>query len=502
MFKNMLKRAWLSTSRKLSRTVILGLVLFAMANLVLAAIAIRGAVNESMDYAKSSLGGTVYLQADMEKMRSEMETQFQGGEISAGERVGFERPGVTADVADAIAESDYVKDFTYGLDSTANASGFEVVETEETEMREAFHQMSDGSMMNNRTGETAGPAFMERGDVTISGVNSYAFISGVKNGTMSIADGEYFDEDDDDAVMISQDLATQNSFDVGDKIKLEKTADDSKIELTIIGIYDTTEDNQSGNTVYMNIVTAARFLSDEDYDDGKYNVDNVQYFLTSSEYAETFISETKQQFPELEEDGLALSTDTSAYEQMVEPIENVGSFATTILVIVTIASVVIIALIVTINVKDRRYEIGVLLSLGARKLNVVGAVLVELVLVGTVAFGLSIGTSSFLAQSIGSGLLDSQIASSEAQSEQNFGRPGTMTGGGGRGGMGGGMMPSGNQQPNNANVETIDEIDIKASAADYAILFAVGYGVLLLALIIPAVNIMRFEPKTILTGKE
>jgi putative ABC transport system permease protein len=502
MFKNMIKRAWLSTRRKLSRTVILGLVLFAMANLVLAAIAIRGAVNESMDYAKSSLGGTVYLQADMEKMRSQMESQFQGGQISANQRVGFARPGVTADTADAIADSDYVKDYTYSLESTANASGFTVVETEETEMREAFHQMSDGSMMNDRTGETAGPAFMERGDMTISGVNSYAFIDGVKNGTMSIADGDYFDEANDDAAMISQDLATQNSLKIGDKISLVKMDDDSQHPLTIIGIYDTTDDSHSANTIYMNIATAAQFLSADDYNDGKYDVSNVQYFLTSSEYADTFISETTERFPELIEDGLALSTDTSAYQQMVEPIENVGGFATTILIIVTIASVVIIALMVTINVKDRRYEIGVLLSLGANKLNVISQILVELVLVGTVAFGLSIGTSSYLAQGIGSSLLDSQIATSEAQSQQNFGRPGTMTSGGGRGNMGGGMMFGGDQRPSNTDVETINQIDVSASPTDYVVLFAVGYGVLLLALIVPAINIMRFEPKTILTGKE
>lgn len=41
MIKSMFKRAWLSISRKLSKTIILIIVMFIMANLVLASIAIK-----------------------------------------------------------------------------------------------------------------------------------------------------------------------------------------------------------------------------------------------------------------------------------------------------------------------------------------------------------------------------------------------------------------------------------------------------------------------------
>ena len=40
-----------------------------MANLVLAAITIKTAVAAQMDYAKSTLGGTVTIQADMDAIR-------------------------------------------------------------------------------------------------------------------------------------------------------------------------------------------------------------------------------------------------------------------------------------------------------------------------------------------------------------------------------------------------------------------------------------------------
>ena len=55
MFKNMLKRSWLSIRRKLSRTIILTLIMFVMANLVLAAIIVKSAVEVQMDCAKALL---------------------------------------------------------------------------------------------------------------------------------------------------------------------------------------------------------------------------------------------------------------------------------------------------------------------------------------------------------------------------------------------------------------------------------------------------------------
>jgi putative ABC transport system permease protein len=465
-----------------------------MANLVLAAITIKGAVNESTAYAKNSLGGTVYLQADMAKLRENTPSQTGDSQPDQTARTRFERPTISVALVEDIAASDYVKDYTYGVNTTANAGDFTVVETDETEMRGAYNQMRGNPPNGTDSGET--PAFMQRGDITINGVNSYAFISEVKNGAMTIAGGTYFDEKTDDKVMISQDLATQNNLAVGDKITLKTTADSVEKTLEIIGLYDITDENFGANTIYMNIATAAKFLSTDDYKDGSYSVDNVQYFLTSAEYADQFIAEASSKHPELAENSLALQTDTSAYEQMVAPIESVGSFATTIIWVVVVARVVIITLIVTINVKDRRYEMGVLMSLGAKRTNILGQIFIELVMVGTLAFALSIGTSQFLAQGMGDGLLKSQIAASQTESEQNFGRPGTAPTGGR---MGGGGF---NQRTSRTSVEAIDTINISASPSDYLILFAAGYAVIILALILPSVNVLRYEPKTILSGKE
>ncbi len=497
MFKSMLKRSWLSTIRKPSRTIILALVLFAMANLVLAAIVIKNAVSESMDSAKRTVGSTVMLQPDMEKVRSEMQTQMQSGGMESGERPTMVRPNVSVETVTSIADSDYVKDFTYSINSTANAESLTAVETSNNSMGGGGMMMNFGGSQSGE-GEDSQPTF---GNFTISGVNAWAFVSGVDDKTVTITDGEYFDENSDNKVMISRDLADENDLKVGDKISLTNINSDATIELTIQGIFDSTDENANPNALYMNVETAAKFLSDDEYNGGDFGVSSVQFFMNDPDETDTFIAEAKEKYPELETDNLKLDVDTDAYDQMVGPIESVGSFATTILVVVIVASVVIITLMVTINIKDRRYEMGVLLSLGAKKMNITGQILTELLIVGTVAFALAIPTSSVLARSMGDGLLSSQIAASETESEENFGRPGTMTGGGGMRG-GGPQMQMGGGNLNNNNVEAIDTIDVSATPGDYAILFGIGYAVIILSMIVPTANVLRFQPKTILSGKE
>ncbi len=467
-----------------------------MANLVLASTAIKGAVAESMSYAKSTLGGTVYLQTDIAKLREQMQSQ-QGSSSSGltpGQRPQIERPDIPLSMVKSIADSEYVKDYTYSMNTQAKASGFTPIESTNT--------FPGGGMP--RMGGSNSETELE-GDVTLSGINAYAFINAVQNDTMKITDGKYFDETTDNQVIISYDLAKSNSLKVGDTITLQNVYDSTSHEVSIIGIYDLTEEQQSfgtpENTIYMNTATAASFLSADGYNDGDYTVQNVRFELNSPEQADAFIAAAKAKYPNMESDNLALSIDTSAYEQMVGPIESVGNFATTIFWIVVVASIAIITLIVTINVKDRRYEMGVLLSLGASKLNVAAQILVELIVIGTVAFAVSIGTGTLVARSMSQGLLDKQLAMSKQQSENNFGRPGTMAGGERSGNTRGmpGMMGSGQSQ---SNVETIDSIDVNATPADYAMLFAIGYGVIILALLLPTWSIVKYQPKTILTGKE
>ena len=123
MFKNMLKRSWLSIKRKFGRTIILTLIFFMMANLVLAAFIIKSAVSAQMDYAKASLGGTVTIQADMEAIRDNQKADIEKGGDPSEMFKSLNRPSIDVKTANEIATSytDYIKDYSYELSASANA---------------------------------------------------------------------------------------------------------------------------------------------------------------------------------------------------------------------------------------------------------------------------------------------------------------------------------------------------------------------------------------------
>lgn len=503
MFRNMLKRSCLSIRRKLGRTVVLTLIFFMMANLVLAAITIKSAVAAQMDYAKSTLGGTVTIQADMDAIRESQKEQMEAG-ADRKEMFGkMSRPQIDVETANKIASySEYVKDYSYEVSASANAGDLEVVESTSGEMG------GPGGMGFGRGPDTSDSDAALDSDITISGINAYAYISAVKSESMTIKDGTYFDEDSTDSALISYEFAELNDLSVGDKFTIKNIYTEKDIELIVIGIYDNSEDRANANTIYMNTETAAKFLSDDDYNEGNYNVSNANFYMLNSDKADEFVEKINADFSELAENNLKIAVDTSEYDAMSGSIESVGSFATTILVIVIVAAVIIITLIATLNVRDRRYEMGVLLSLGAHKRNVVAQIATELVIVGTLGFALASVSGTFLAKSMGQSIIDSQTASSQQQSERNFGRPGAQMSGQG------GMSSSSDvqQQKDNdaknmkqmmmAGRETKVELDINATPVDFLLLFATGYLVIILALILPSVNIMRYQPKEILAGKE
>ena len=512
MFRNMLKRSWLSIRRKTGRTVILTLIFFMMANLVLAAFIIKSAVAAQMDYAKSTLGGTVSVQADMDTIRKDQEAKMQEGGNPSEMFKEMSRPSVDVKTANEIATTytDYIKDYSYEVSASANANNLETVETK-----------GFGGKMPSGVGGMMGPNFSKDSsdddstldaDITISGINAYAYIDGVKNETISIKDGTYFDESNDNSVIVSYEFAELNSLKVGDTLTLKNIYTETEIPLSVIGIYDSSEERADANTLYMNTATAAKFLSGDDYNDGNYDVDNVNFYMVNSDNAEEFVNKINTEFSELAENNLKVAVDTSEYDSMAGSIESVGGFANTILIIVIVAAIIIVTLIVTINVKDRRYEIGVLMSLGADKKNVIGQIATELLIIGTLGFAIASITGTVFAGTLGNIILEGQNSQSSAQSEKNFGRPGNMPsmpsgnknsrGDSNMPEMPSGEMPNMKEMMKSGRNNTEVKLDINAKPVDYLLLFVTGYIVIILALIVPAASIMRYQPKEILAGKE
>lgn len=477
----MFKRAWLSVKRKKTKSIILFLFLFIISNLVLSAISIKNATTESMNLAKKSLGGEVSLSMNMEKLRNNfMDNKEEPSIDDKKENMEkmhdkMDESNITKSDVDKLKNIKYVKDIKYTFSVDGEESSFKLYSnsTEEDGENKDFPKRDN---MNN--------------SLQIEAINTFKLQDDYVNKTIELTEGEAFDEDDNDTVIISYELANSNNFSINDKIKV-KDSSGNEHELTIIGIYQNTDSRgfNNYNKIYINTSTGEKFLSEDDYNNGNYKVSSAVFYLDNPENSDKFISKAKKLITDLDDRYLKLDIDKESYEQMVSSLEGVSKFSNTILIVVVLASIVVISLMVINSLKDRNYEIGVLLSLGEKKKKIVGQFIIELILIATIAFVLSIGSSSLISQKLADTVLESQ---NKVENKMNDSR---------QGGRGNDFSPF-NMNKGKSNVKVIDEIDVNVNKEDIGLLFIVGYGIIFISMIVPSIKIINSDPKDILSRRE
>lgn len=167
------------------------------------------------------------------------------------------------------------------------------------------------------------------------------------------------------------------------------------------------------------------------------------------------------------------------------------------------------------NVRERKYEVGVLTAMGMKKWKAATQFICEILVVTMVAVILGAGIGAVSSVPVTNTLLAGQVANQNnrlSQVEQNFGRPGNMGSGFPGGSMpdgmfsdmpddiGGGTNPFDKMFDSAANY--ITEVD---SAMNLTVVFQMlGVG-LLLTLIASAASvlfIMRYDPLKILANRD
>jgi len=139
-------------------------------------------------------------------------------------------------------------------------------------------------------------------------------------------------------------------------------------------------------------------------------------------------------------------------------------------------------------IKARRKEMGILLSIGEKKWKLMAQFVVEVVCIAILAFGLSITTGAKISQFIGNNLLSSEIAT--AGEETNTPQNGTVMVAG----------PGGTVQ--NQKEDPIDKINVSVTGEDVGKMGGIGLAIAILATLLPALSILRLNPKQILLKDE
>lgn len=192
---------------------------------------------------------------------------------------------------------------------------------------------------------------------------------------------------------------------------------------------------------------------------------------------------------EIKEKGLSeyytLNTNVEELESATKSIENVKTFAITFLLIMLAISAVVLFVINMINIRERKYEIGVFRTIGVSKFKLTLQFALEILIVSVVMLGIGAVWGSFLAKPIGNMLLENEIQSVQEETEQisnNFGKGGPMD------------MNFGGT----VNVQTIDTINAVVDITVVAQLLGIELALMLVSSLASMISIQRFSPLTIL----
>lgn len=476
---NFIKRAILSVTKRKVRTIILIVILSVIANMVLAGLSIRSATIKSGEFARKKLGGAVSLSVDFEKAMSK--SGNKGGKIDI-------TPLTIKDV-DKLKDLEHVKAYNYSSSGMVSAEGFKPVVKEQDDKKDDKNSSVVSSF--------SGPQDMAQPDVSLEG-NLYTELSpDFTEEKSKLIEGRNLTESDQgkNVAVIEKKLADENKLKLGDKIKVKSLQGKNTVELEVVGIY-TAEKIESDpmmdamtflspyNKIYVpNSVTSQLDSSSSEQTD---NIQSAVYYMDDPMNVESFKNDVKASGINLED--YKLDAKDSLYKQMMGPIENVGSFSKTIVIIVAIAGIAILSLIIILSLKDRRYEIGVLMSMGESRFKIIGQLLVEIMIVACIAFSISTFTGNVVAQKIGTNLLQNEINVTEKQKNSQPSNSGVVM-----------IGPGGTM---NENVDAIDKIDVGVSSSDLEKLYLIGFLIVTLATTVPTILILRFNPKTILLKNE
>ncbi len=173
--------------------------------------------------------------------------------------------------------------------------------------------------------------------------------------------------------------------------------------------------------------------------------------------------------------------------------------------LVAIAGAIILALIVMLMVRERRFEIGVLMSLGETKAKIVAQFFTELIMIMIVSVGIASAAGNVVGNVVGQQLLK-QETTQTTNTANNFAGGQNNTNGAPsneRGNGGGFMGRAGNAigfGQTRSETKALEKLNIKTSANEIALLLGIAILITLVAVGLASIGILRLNPKQVLTN--
>ena len=294
-----------------------------------------------------------------------------------------------------VEQVEGVKEAQYEFDGIGQLEDAKAVE------REQAVQLDQGNM-----GELVG----------YHGVTSSDQELNFASGALNLKEGRALTKDDSGKVLVHEELAKENNWTIGSKIKLKNfqnedaTANSKEVTVEIVGIFNGKLSEQSTgltsdlteNRIYMDYKTSQSLIGK---DESNAIVHRAIFTVKDPSKLEEVISRVKE-LP-LKWDSMQLSKNEQVFEQVASPIQNFKSLMTLLTSSVFVLAVIVLFLILLFTLRERIHEFGILMSVGISRKEIIAQILLELYTVAATSSIFALMLGSFVAKQFYTGLLSS-----------------------------------------------------------------------------------------------
>ena len=546
-----IKNALKCIGRTKGRNVLIGIIALVIAVSACIGLSIRQAAESAKKSTLEELSVTATISYD----RSSMMNNIVGG--GKGQGGGFDRDqfkdmmgnasSLTLEEYQKYASAESVEDFYYTLTAAFNGNDDFLPVTDETEDEEDDTSSNKGGfgggMMFPGGNFSGGKGGFSSSDFSVIGYSSESSMTAFVNGTASILEGGtvFTEGTTEKECVVSEELALFNDLSVGDTITLTNPSLETETyELKVVGFYKSSLNNDfsmsmlgksqdPANQIYMSAAALQTILTASDEPSTTITNENTgresDSAITGSISA-TYVFANTDDYYTFEEDVRTLglddsytvsSADLSAFENSLTPLNTLSTMAGWFLVVILIIGAIILVVLNIFNVRERKYEVGVLTAMGMKKWKVAAQFVCEILVVTMIAVIIGAGIGAVSSVPVTNALLKGQVESQNAQQTQldeNFGRPGNFGGGmnfpgGNMGGsipsdmpddVGGGKNPFQNMFQDAENY--ITEVNSAMNLTVVLQMLGVGLLLTLVASMASVSFIMRYDPLKILANRD
>ena len=236
------------------------------------------------------------------------------------------------------------------------------------------------------------------------------------SGVFTMKEGKNIGENDKNSIIVHEEFAKQNNLKLGDEVDLElldieKSGKIKSHKFKIIGIfsgkkqetYTGLSSDFSENMVFVDYSTSQEILNKSE---NNKIANKILMYSGSAESTDLALNKLKEL--KIDESKYFVQKDSNAFEESLESVSGIKHMIKIMTYSIMLGGMVVLSLILILWLRERIYEIGIFLSIGTSKIQIIMQFIFELLFISIPSIISSLFLGNVLLKVIAGGIVNSE----------------------------------------------------------------------------------------------